>query len=138
MATGSMTAVVFGGGGFIGRHLVRRLGKAGMIVRVPSRHPTRLSFLRTAGVVGQIVPELVGPLDNEELAATIRGADIVINLIGILSESGRSSFDGIHAKLAGRIAATAAAAGVKQLVHVSAIGADEHSASAYARTKAAG
>jgi NADH dehydrogenase len=138
MTFGSMTAVVFGGGGFIGRHLVRRLGKAGMVVRVPSRHPTRLSYLRTAGVVGQIVPELVGPLDNEELAATIRGADIVINLIGILTESGNSKFDGIHAKLAGRIATAAAAAGVKQLVHVSAIGADEHGAAAYARTKAAG
>src|ERR1700761_3096924 len=113
MAFGSMTAVVFGGGGFIGRHLVRRLGKAGMVVRVPSRRPTRLSFLRTAGVVGQIVPELVGPLDNEELAATIQGADIVINLIGILAEGKGSSFDDIQAKLAGRIAAASAAAGVK-------------------------
>jgi len=138
MATGSMTAVVFGGGGFIGRHLVRRLGKAGMVVRVPSRHPTRLSFLRTAGVVGQIVPELVGPLDDEELAATIQRADIVINLIGILAESSRGSFDHVQAKLPGRIAAAAAAAGVKHLVHVSAIGADAHSASAYARSKAAG
>ena len=138
MATGSMTAVVFGGGGFIGRHLVRRLGKAGMVVRVPSRHPTRLSFLRTAGVVGQIVPELVGPLDDEELAATIQRADIVINLIGILAENSRNSFDRVHAKLPGRIAAAAATAGVKHLVHVSAIGADAHSASAYARSKAAG
>src|SRR5579859_3183737 len=138
IATGSMTAVVFGGGGFIGRHLVRRLGKAGMVVRVPSRHPTRLSFLRTAGVVGQIVPELVGPLDDEELAATIQRADIVINLIGILAENSRTSFDRIQAKLPGRIAAAAAAAGVKHLVHVSAIGADANSASAYARSKAAG
>jgi len=138
MATGSMTAVVFGGGGFIGRHLVRRLGKAGAIVRVPSRHPTRLGYLRTAGVVGQIVPELVGPFDDEELAATIQGADVVINLIGILAEGGANSFDRIHAMLPGRIAAAAAAAGVKRLVHVSAIGADAHSASAYARTKAAG
>jgi uncharacterized protein YbjT (DUF2867 family) len=138
MATGGMTAVVFGGGGFIGRHLVRRLGKAGAIVRVPSRHPTRLGYLRTAGVVGQIVPELVGPFDDEELAATIRGADIVINLIGILAENKRNSFDRIQAKLPGRIAAVAAAAGVRHLVHVSAIGADAHSASAYASSKAAG
>ncbi len=85
MATGNMTAVVFGGSGFIGRHLVRRLGKAGMVVRVPSRHVSRLAFLRTAGVVGQIVPELIGAYDDEELAATIRGADVVINLIGILA-----------------------------------------------------
>ena len=138
MATDSMTAVVFGGGGFIGRHLVRRLGKAGMVVRVPSRHPTRLSFLRTAGVVGQIVPELVGAFDDEELAATIQGADIVINLIGILAENRRNSFERIHASLPGRIAAAAAVAGVKHLVHVSALGADPHSPSAYARSKAAG
>ena len=138
MAFGSMTAVVFGGGGLIGRHLVRRLGKTGAVVRVPSRHPTRLSFLRTAGVVGQIVPELVGPFDDEELAATIRGADVVINLIGILAEGGSNSFERIHAKLPGRIAAAAAAAAVKHLVHVSAIGADADSASAYARTKAEG
>src|SRR6185437_9059997 len=138
MATGSMTAVVFGGGGFIGRHLVRRLGKAGAVVRIPSRHPSRLGFLRTAGVVGQIVPELVGPFDDDELAATIQGADVVINLIGILAENSQGSFDRVHGKLPGRIAAAAAAAGVRHLVHVSAIGADAHSASAYARTKAAG
>jgi NADH dehydrogenase len=138
MATGNMTAVVFGGGGFLGRHLVRRLGKSGAVVRVPSRHPTRLAYLRTAGVVGQIVPELVGGLDDEELAATIQGADIVINLIGILAENRRNSFERIHAALPGRIAAAAASAGVKRLVHVSALGADAHSASAYARSKAAG
>jgi len=138
MATGSMTAVVFGGGGFIGRHLVRRLGKAGAVVRVPSRHPTWLGHLRTAGVVGQIVPELVGPFDGEELAATIRGADIVINLIGILAESRRDSFDRVHRMLPGRIAAVSAAAGIKHLIHVSAIGADAHSASAYARSKTGG
>jgi NADH dehydrogenase len=138
MATGNMTAVVFGGGGFLGRHLVRRLGKSGAVVRVPSRHPTRLTYLRTAGVVGQIVPELVGTYDDEELVATLQGADIVINLIGILAENRRNSFARIHASLPGRIAAAAAAAGVKHLVHVSALGADDHSPSAYAKSKAAG
>ena len=138
MAAGNMTAVVFGGGGFIGRHLVRRLAKTGAVVRVPSRHPTWLAFLRTAGVVGQIVPELVGAYDDEELAATIQGADVVINLIGILAETRRNSFERIHAALPGRIAAAAASAGVRQLVQVSALGADAHSVSAYARSKAAG
>src|SRR6185437_15335509 len=104
MATGSMTAVVFGGGGFIGRHLVRRLGRSGAVVRVPSRHPTRIGYLRTAGVVGQIVPELVGAFDDDELAATIQGADVVINLIGILAEGGRNSFGRVHTDLPGRIA----------------------------------
>jgi uncharacterized protein YbjT (DUF2867 family) len=138
MAAGNMTAVVFGGSGFIGRHLVRRLGKSGAIVRLPSRHPTRLAFLRTAGVVGQIVPELIGAYDDEELAATIQGADVVINLIGILAETRRDSFARVHTALPGRIATVAAAAGVKHLIHVSALGADAHSASAYARSKAAG
>jgi uncharacterized protein YbjT (DUF2867 family) len=138
MVTGNLTAAVFGGGGFIGRHLVRRLGKSGAVVRVPSRHVSRLSYLRTAGVVGQIVPEIVGAFDDQELTAAIRGADVVINLIGILAENRRNGFERIHTAIPGRIAAVAAATGVKRLIHVSAIGADPHSTSAYARSKAAG
>lgn len=131
-------AVVFGGGGFIGRHLVRRLAKQGAVVRVPSRHVSRLGFLRTAGMVGQIVPEMIDVYDDVELAAAIEGADVVVNLIGILAESGRATFETVHSTLPGRIAAAAAKAGVSRLVQVSAIGASEHSASAYARSKAAG
>jgi NADH dehydrogenase len=138
MATGNLTAVVFGGGGFIGRHLVRRLGKSGAVVRVPSRRPTRLGFLRTAGVVGQIVPELVGSFDDEELTAVIKGADVVINLVGILAESGRNSFARIHTELAGNIARVAAANGVKQLIQISVLGVDGAATSAYARSKLAG
>ena len=138
MATGNLTAVVFGGGGFIGRHLVRRLGKSGAVVRVPSRHVSRLGYLRMAGVVGQIVPEIVGTFDEQELAAALQGADVVINLIGTLAENRANSFDRIHAEVPGRIAAAAAAAGVKQLIHVSALGADAHGTAAYARSKAAG
>jgi uncharacterized protein YbjT (DUF2867 family) len=138
MVAGNLTAVVFGGGGFIGRHLVRRLGKAGMTVRIPSRHVSRLGALKTAGVVGQIVPEIVGSFDAAELAATIQGADIVINLIGILAESRANGFTRLHATVPGLIAAAAAAAGVKRLIHVSALGADAHSTSADAASKAAG
>jgi NADH dehydrogenase len=138
MVAGNLTVVVFGGGGFIGRHLVRRLGKAGAIVRVPSRHVSRLGALRTAGVVGQIVPEMVSTFDAAELAATVQGADVVINLIGILAEGGRASFDEIHTALPARIAAAAKAAGVKKLIQISALGADANSTSAYAKSKAAG
>jgi NADH dehydrogenase len=138
MVAGNLTAVVFGGGGFIGRHLVRRLGKAGAIVRVPSRHVSRLGALRTAGVVGQIVPEMVSTFDAAELAATLQGADVVINLIGILAEGGSASFNEIHTALPGRIAGAAKAAGVKTLIQISALGADARSASAYAKSKAAG
>jgi NADH dehydrogenase len=138
MAIGNRTAAVFGGGGFIGRHLVRRLGKAGAVVRVPSRHVSRLGFLRTNGFVGQIVPEMIDVFDDAELAAAIAGADIVVNLIGILAPSGRNGFDKVHAALPARIASIAAASGVTRLVHVSAIGADPASRAAYARSKAAG
>jgi NADH dehydrogenase len=132
------SAVVFGGGGFIGRHLVRRLAKAGAVVRIPSRHPSRLGFLRTAGAVGQIVPEIIDTFDEVELTAAITGADVAINLIGILAEGGRARFDRIHAALPGRIASIAARAGVSRFVHVSALGASPDSSSAYARSKAAG
>jgi uncharacterized protein YbjT (DUF2867 family) len=117
---------------------VRRLGKAGMTVRIPSRHVSRLGALRTAGVVGQIVPEIVGSFDEAELAATIQGADIVVNLIGVLAESSANSFTRLHSTVPGLIARAASAAGVKRLIHVSALGADAHSKSAYAVSKAAG
>ena len=138
MATGNLTAVVFGGSGFIGRHLVRRLGRSGAVVRVPSRHPTLINYLRTAGSVGQIVPELAGTFDEDELTATIQGADVVINLVGILAESGRNSFGRTHTDLAGRIARVAAASGVKRLIQVSALGVDAATTSVYARSKLAG
>jgi NADH dehydrogenase len=138
VVTGNLTAVVFGGGGFIGRHLVRRLGKAGVTVRVPSRHVSRLGHLKTAGVVGQIVPEIIGAFDDAELAAAIDGADIVVNLIGILAPTRSDGFDRIHSSIPGRIAQAAAAAGVKRLIHVSALGADANSLSDYAKSKAAG
>ncbi len=138
MASGNLTAVVFGGGGFIGRHLVSRLAKTGAVVRVPSRHVSRLGFLRTAGVVGQIVPEMMATFDDAELKGAIEGADYVINLIGILSEDRKGAFDRVHADLPGRIAAASSAAGVKRLVQVSALGVSADSASTYARSKAAG
>jgi NADH dehydrogenase len=138
MAVGNHNATILGGGGFIGRHLVRRLARDGVVIRVPSRRPSRLGFLRTAGTVGQIVPELVDIFNDGELTDSIRGADVVVNLVGILAPSGRSTFARAHAELPARIARIAAATGVKQLVHVSALGASAESPAAYARSKAAG
>ena len=129
---------VFGGSGFIGRHLIRRLAKSGAIVRVVSRHPNQANFLKTAGSVGQIVPMAADVTNDQSVARAIQGSDTVINLIGALYETGPWSFQTVHVDAPARIARIAKANGVRKLVHVSAIGADSRSASSYAKSKAAG
>ena len=129
---------VFGGSGFLGRHLVRRLAADGAIVRVAVRDTEAAQFLKTSGDAGQIVPVAIDITDPSLTAAAAAGADAAVNLVGILSEWGRRTFERVHAEGAANVARAAAAAGVKRLVHVSAIGAAADSPSAYARTKAAG
>lgn len=141
MAIGSQTrkvAVVFGGSGFIGRYVVKRLANAGYIVRVAARDTEAAMALRPMGVVGQIVP-LYAPLGQEALVArAVDGADVVINLTGILTEAKKGDFYRVHAEGAGRIARLAASSVARHFVQVSAIGADADSASDYARSKAQG
>jgi NADH dehydrogenase len=134
MANGYTTATVFGGTGFIGRYVVRRLARTGAIVRVASRHPSKALFLKSAGNVGQIVPIVTNLGEDLSLAAAVGGADVVVNLIGIL----HGDFDRVQGEAPGRIARAAADAHVGRFVQVSAIGADADSPSAYARSKAAG
>jgi uncharacterized protein YbjT (DUF2867 family) len=129
---------VFGGSGFLGRHTVRALAKAGYRIRVAVRHPNLGNFLPPMGTVGQIQIVKANVEDEDQIVAAVRGADIVINLVGILYQSGHQRFEAIHAEAAGAIAKAAKAAGAHALVHVSAIGADADSESAYARTKAEG
>ena len=129
---------VFGGSGFIGRYVVKRLADQGWIVRVAVRDPVAAAFLKPMGDVGQIVLMKADITDASLVAAAVSGVDAVINLVGILYEWGRQRFSAVHAEGAGRIAAAAAAAGVRRMVHVSAIGADPAFPAAYARTKAAG
>ncbi len=129
---------VFGGSGFIGRHLVRRLAADGWVVRVAVRDPVAAEFLKPMGDVGQVVPVRADITDPALVRAAVHGAHAVVNLVGILFERGRRSFDGIHRQGAATVAAAAKAAGVARLVHLSALGADKASASAYARSKAAG
>ncbi|MDE1149295.1 MAG: complex I NDUFA9 subunit family protein [Azospirillaceae bacterium] len=139
MGTSIRIATVFGGAGFIGRHVIRRLARTGCIIRVPARHPGEAAFLKTNGAVGQIVPMAVDIADDASVARAIEGADLVINLMGILAESGRRQrFDLVHGEGPGRIARLAKGADVARLIHVSALGADAGSRSAYARSKAAG
>ncbi|MDZ5646534.1 complex I NDUFA9 subunit family protein [Nitrospirillum sp. BR 11828] len=139
MGTSIRIATVFGGAGFIGRHVIRRLAKTGCVIRVPARHPGEAAFLKTNGAVGQIVPMAVDIADDASVARAIEGADVVINLMGILAEGGRRQrFDLVHTEAAGRIARLAKGADVSRLVHVSALGVDANSRSAYSRSKAAG
>jgi len=105
---------------------------------VPVRNPEHAKLLKPMGDVGQITPFRIDLDSDHEVAAAIAGAETVVNLIGILYESRGSRFDAIHGAAPGRIARAAAGAGVRQLVHVSAIGADPASPAAYARSKAAG
>ena len=129
---------VFGGGGFIGRHIVRRLADRGAMVRVAVRDPVAAAFLKPMGDVGQIVPLFADVGQPESVASALAGSDAVINLVGILVPAGRNTFEHAQARGAGNVASAAAAAGAKRLVHVSAIGADTNGEAAYARTKGAG
>jgi uncharacterized protein YbjT (DUF2867 family) len=128
---------IFGGTGFLGRHTVRALAKAGWRIKVASRHPARGFFLRPLGTVGQIDFVKCDIADKDQVAAALAGSDAVVNLCGILFQRGQS-FDDVQAQGAGNVAEAAAAAGVRALVHVSAIGADKDSEAVYAQTKADG
>jgi uncharacterized protein YbjT (DUF2867 family) len=136
MALNSVT--IFGGSGFVGRHLVRRLAKTGARITVAVRRPEPAKFLRTMGDVGQITPVAVNILDDRSVANAIAGSDAVVNLVGVLYESGRLSFQAVHADAPARMARAAAAAGASRFVQVSAIGAEANAASNYAQSKAAG
>lgn len=136
MAKGIVT--IFGGSGFIGRYVVKRLAQRGWVVRVCVRNPAEAAFLKPMGDVGQITPLRCPMQDEAAVRAVVEGADAVINLVGLLFEKGRQTFDAVHVEGAKRVAEAAAAAGVKHFVQVSAIGADPQSPADYARTKAAG
>ncbi|MDX2103647.1 MAG: complex I NDUFA9 subunit family protein [Alphaproteobacteria bacterium] len=129
---------VFGGSGFLGRHLIRRLAKTGAVIRVPVRNAEKAKFLKPMGDVGQIVPIAADIRDPAAVAHHVEGADAVVFLVGILAPTQGRSFQAIHADAPGMIARAAASAGVGRLVQVSAMGADANAAAEYLRTKAAG
>ncbi|MEQ8229217.1 MAG: complex I NDUFA9 subunit family protein [Rhodospirillales bacterium] len=131
-------ATVFGASGFLGRHLVQRLAAAGYIIRAAGRDTESALFLKPMGDVGQVVPWPADITRPDTVAAAVKDADVVVNLVGILYERGRATFDKIHVEGAANVAQAAAKAGAGHLIHMSALGADAESPAKYARTKAAG
>lgn len=131
-------ATIFGGSGFVGRYVARRLAKEGWRVRVAVRRPNEAHFVRPYGDVGQVEPIQANIRDDASVARAVEGAAAVVNCVGILFEDGRQRFDPVQAEGAGRVARAAKAAGASRFVHLSAIGADPESEADYARTKAAG
>ena len=127
---------IYGGSGFIGRHVVRALARRGWRIRVAVRRPDLAFHLQPLGRVGQIHAVQANLRSEESVARAAEGADAIVNLVGILYEKGRQRFDAVQAQGAAAVARIAAEKGAR-LVHISAIGADPASHSSYARTKAA-
>ena len=125
---------VFGGSGFVGRHVVRALARRGYRIRVAVRRPDLAFFLQPLGNVGQISFVQANLRYRRSIDAAASGADHVVNCVGLLANKGRNTFDSVQEFGARAVAEAARAAGAT-LTHVSAIGADSQSASAYARTK---
>lgn len=136
--TSGQLVTVFGGSGFVGRHVVRALLKRGYRVRVAVRRPDLAGHLQPLGTVGQVHAVQANLRYPESVAKAVAGADAVVNLVGILQETGRQSFAAVQAAGARAIAAACRQAGIGTLVHMSAIGADAGSESVYATSKAEG
>jgi len=136
-ANNDSLVTIFGGSGFLGRHVVRALAKRHYRIRIAVRRPDLSGHLQPLGRVGQIHAVQANVRHPGSVAAASRDSDVVINLVGILFERGRQRFEAVQA-LGAKVVALAAAQHGARMVHVSAIGADENSAALYARTKAAG
>ncbi len=134
----SKLVTIYGGSGFVGRYVARRMAKAGWRVRVAVRRPNEAMHVKTYGVVGQVEPVLCNIRDDASVRSVMQSADAVVNCVGTFDRKGRNNFDAVQHEGAERIARIAAETGVAHMVHISAIGADVNSDSIYARTKAMG
>jgi uncharacterized protein YbjT (DUF2867 family) len=130
-------ACVFGGTGFVGRQIVRLLAREGYLIKVATRHPAGAFELKTAGDVGQIVPVACDGRNQASIENAVRGCDVVINCVGILSPKGKNTFERIHVELPGNIAKACTDAKVQRFIHISALGC-EVSKSKYAKSKKRG
>ena len=134
----SKLVTIFGGGGFVGRYVARRMAKEGWRVRVACRRPNEALFVRPFGAPGQVEPVFCNIRDDASVRAVLLGADAVVNCVGTFDRGGKNNFQAVQAEAPGRIARLAAEAGVGQMVHISAIGAAADASSIYGRSKAAG
>lgn len=134
----SKLVTIYGGSGFVGRYIARRMAKEGWRVRVAVRRPNEALFVKPYGAVGQVEPIFCNIRDDASVAAAMLGSDAVVNCVGILAETSKNKFDTVQAEGAGRVARLAAEQGITRLVHISAIGADASSLSEYAQSKAEG
>jgi uncharacterized protein YbjT (DUF2867 family) len=134
----SKLVTIYGGSGFVGRYIARRMAKEGWRVRVAVRRPNEALFVKPYGSVGQVEPVPCNIRDDASVRAVMQGADAVVNCVGILNRSGKNTCDAVQADGAARIARIAAEQGVANLVYISSIGADANSPAEYQRTKAAG
>jgi uncharacterized protein YbjT (DUF2867 family) len=138
MDKASTLITLFGGSGFVGRYVVQALAQQGYRLRIAVRNPHLAAFLKPLGGLGQIQLVRAHITHAQSVAAACQGAWGVINLVGILQETGAQTFDSLQAQGAARVAQAASLAGAKRFIHVSALGADLDAASAYARSKAQG
>lgn len=134
----SKLVTIFGGSGFVGRYIARRMAQQGWRVRVACRRPNEAIFVRPYGVVGQVEPVFANIRDDDSVRAVLKGADAVINCVGTFDKAGKNNFDAVQHEGAGRIARIAAELGLSRMVHLSAIGADADSESLYAQSKGRG
>ena len=134
----SKLVTIYGGSGFIGRYIARRMAKEGWRVRIAVRRPNQALFVKPYGVVGQVEPILCNIRDDKSVASALRGADVVVNCVGLLQEKAKNTFNSVQNEGADRIARLAVSEGVVRIVHVSAIGADINADSDYAKSKAMG
>lgn len=134
----SKLVTIYGGSGFIGRYIARRMAKAGWRVRVAVRRPNEAMHVKPYGVVGQVEPVLCNVRDDASVEAAMAGADAVVNCVGILAETKFNKFETVQTEGAERIARLARKNGIERLVHLSSIGADLAAASDYSRTKGEG
>ena len=129
---------VFGGSGFLGRQIVKRLAAEGAEVRVAVRHPGRVSSRLAAGKAGQVSAIHADVWNESSVGPALEGSDAVINTVGHYVERGKATFEAIHGHGAMHVARAAALAGIERLVHISGIGADAASVSTYVRARAIG